>query len=339
MNQFLDGFDFYGTDWIGSKYTVNSSCSIVSGGRNGGSCLYVPAGGGYVSRTMPARAAWVVGYAMKWGDGLPNYSGGWSTNCVWTSPFGNISQPSLCSVVLNPDRTMSLFANTTQIGYSSLFKIKTNTWYSFQIACSFAGNPIQTTASLKINGQLVIDSATGSTGLSTDGTNFGAALSNSHAWFPGAFGCYVDDVYIFDALGGVNDSFSGDLSIGYTSAIADVTVDWTNSSGSSAHALISEVPPDGDSSYIYSDTTTQADDFSFAAIDETVGTIVATQIDILARKDGDEGPRSIQGRLAGATTGLEFSLTNDYQAFQTSIDSITSVDGLNASTFGVQLVV
>jgi hypothetical protein len=340
--EFIDGFDYYDTAHFFSKWTAGYAVSVVSGGRNG-NCLSIPSGGGFASKTLSSQSAWVAAFAMKWGDGLPNVGGGWAVCCVWTSPFGNIFQPALCSMVLNPDRTLSLYANTTLMGYSNKFAIKTNTWYSFQIACSFSGDPIQTVASLIVNGQTVLSAVTGSTGLSIAGTTTQAAEANCHVWSPGNTVSFIDDVYIFNPSGAVNNGTAGDLKVGYTSAISDASIEWTPSSGSTSYPLINEVPPDDDTTYIISDTLYMpvggaVDEFGFAPIAETEGNIVAAQINILARKDGAEGQRSVQGRLSGTAIGNEFSLNNLYQSYQTPIDDLDSVDAFNAATFGVELV-
>jgi hypothetical protein len=160
--RFCDSFNHLDSAQLAAKWTYQNSTVLVSGGRDGGNCLLVPPGGGYILKTLDYQSGWTVGYAMQWNGG-PNIGGGWSTQCSYNN-FG-AHTPSLCSIGMNPDRTLALFANQTFIGYTPSYAIQTGAWYYIEIQCSFAGNPITTTATLRVNGQVLLLNVSGLTGL------------------------------------------------------------------------------------------------------------------------------------------------------------------------------
>jgi hypothetical protein len=340
--QFADSFDHY-TD-LETKWTVQSSCSIVSGGRRGGNCLQVPSGGSFISRTLTPASSWIVGYAMKWTGGL-NVGGGWATSSVWTSSSGNVFNNGLCSTSMNPDRTISMYAFQALMGYTAGFAIQTDVWYYFEIECSFGGDPVVTTATLKINGQTMLSGVSGSTGLALSGFLSGGAQSNQHSFYPSNQYVLVDDLYVMDTSGTLNNSFSGDLAVQCIYPVSDSgTSYWTPSSGSAGYAMVNENPPDGDTTYISSSTFNNYDDFAFTTVSSSVGNILAVQLNTTARKD-NEGTRALQPRVSGVVAGNDIYLGDAYLNYVTPFDenptTLTgwSVTEINASTFGIDLVV
>lgn len=161
---------------------------------------------------------------------------------------------------------------------------------------------------------------------------------------------YWKDMYILDTGTGVNTSRLGDITVGviYPNA-AGSNQAWTNNGGASQTASVQDgithtgTWPDGDTTYISSNTANQISDFAHQALSLT-GTIFAVVHASYMRKD-DAGSRTVsQVCLSGATTevGASISLGNSYQYYYDILeqDPNTSAQwgttGFNAATFGVK---
>lgn len=99
---------------------------------------------------------------------------------------------------------------------------------------------------------------------------------------PGTSDMWWDNWYVWDTTGGVNDDFLGERRIETVVANADTaTEDWTPSTGVDSYAMVDEIGPDDDTTYLSSGTTTNKTVLSTAAISTTTGSCKA--VTILAR--------------------------------------------------------
>ncbi len=93
----------------------------------------------------------------------------------------------------------------------------------------------------------------------------GSALADHLAW--------IDDIYCWDDGGSLNNDFIGDKRVGLLMPADDTAIaDWSLVGALTGAAAISEVPQDGDASYI---TTTAVDDKSEFSLDDITGDIGA----------------------------------------------------------------
>jgi hypothetical protein len=156
------------------------------------------------------------------------------------------------------------------------------------------------TAIVRINGQVVLSLSGVNT--SPNGDN----VADQVVFFgPGGSNfVYVDDVYVTDGTGVLN-SFLGDVSIGLIMPASDGDLlGWTTSAGSPHFSLVNEIPPDGDSTYVWTVAPNTGpfpiDCYHFQAVSPT-RTIIAIQSNIMARKN-DTGNRALSSitRFGGA---------------------------------------
>jgi len=102
----------------------------------------------------------------------------------------------------------------------------------------------------------------------------------------------LGQLYICDDQGTEHNTFLGDCRV-----IAQVPTgdgahsDWTCSAGSDHYALVDDVPPDGDTTYVGSATVGAMDTFTFDDIGID-GTVIAVKVTLNAEKD-EVGPRTL----------------------------------------------
>lgn len=158
-----------------------------------------------------------------------------------------------------------------------------------------------------------------------------------------------DDMYIIDTLGAQahNKDFLGDSRVDPFFPTADgTTSDWGVSSGTNHWELVDDNPPDGDATYIFSDTLNDIDLFEIEDTPAGAGTIHGIQIVGNARKL-DAGARNIRLKaISGATTqnGGSQALGTTYQnyteVFETSDGSTTAwtPTTVDSAKIGVEVV-
>lgn len=188
-----------------------------------------------------------------------------------------------------------------------------------------------------------VDTQNGGTGVTDNFENampyYGAFISPSS---------YIDDFVILDTSGSVNNAFLGDTRVevclpngnGFHS-------DLVGSDGNSIdnYLLVSENPPDGDTTYVESSTPGDEDTYEYANVASVSGAVFGVQVCPYARKtDGATRQIASRSRLAGMEdAGSTKTLTSSYayypQVFEEDPSSapwtITSVDD---AEFGVEVI-
>lgn len=177
----------------------------------------------------------------------------------------------------------------------------------------------------RINGSQVINA----TGLDT--IEGGASTSINAIRLTGARGAdsttatmqwLIDDVYILDTTGAVNNTFLGPIKIETLFPNAEGgTIDFTPSTGTDNSALVDENPRNDDTDYNESaDTASNKDLFAAGNLSVIDSGIVGVQITSDARLDAGSpiGLQSIVFENATQGTGsvIEVSSTTDYEAVQ-----------------------
>jgi hypothetical protein len=329
MFRFCDSFDHYGTADIPHKWTQENSSAIAAGGRRASNCLALLISDSFVSKTFTPQTGWTVGFGLKWISGS---GGGWNT----AASFNGLLQV-LCGMSVNSDGTVSLVSFHGVGATTATAILRSGDWDYYEVECSFSGNPISYTAILRQNG-IVILTYSGTTGLDPTQTLFNMSASNVHVLQNTTGpGMYFDDFYVNDNTGSYNTSFMGVIDIGCIYPVTDVTTQWTPSAGSSGdgvnYQLVNENPPDGDSSYIFTNTVGYIDQFLMAPAAPLTGQVQGVQFNTYARKDA-EGSRAVTPVLNGAV--IVFKNTTDAYSPQLGVaqlgySSLASSAGTSSS--------
>ena len=156
----------------------------------------------------------------------------------------------------------------------------------------------------------------------------------------------IDDLYICNDSGSMNNDFLGDVRVQSIFPTADGnSTQWTPSTGTSHYALIDETAPNGDTDYVSETTAGEKDTYAFGNLTSTSGTIKGVQVLINARKD-DAGSRSIAPVYRPVSTdydGTTVSVSDSYAYLReiTEVSPETSVAWtiaeINGAEFGVTL--
>lgn len=354
-NRFLDSFEHYVSSEIPLKWTQDFSASIdTTFARTGNNSIFLQTGGAggvaSVSKTIDYQNTWYVGFAIY----MPSSSSGLSGGGTCYELLSNASV--LLSVVINSDFTVSLstpnnggiFATTT--GYS----LHSNAWYYLEVSAVLSTG-VTVTAVLRIN---KITMLTGTHGTGVPDINLiDGATANRHI-FEGLVdnpaGLYMDDIYINDGQAPANASFWGDVNIYclYPASDSSVMFSIFPTTPTTHFDKVDENPPDGDTTYIYSNTVSDSDNFIMQTLSTFTGTVMAVQFLAYARKD-DAGTRTFKHLVNGnfyspGTGGVlgcpEFSVSSDYVYYIANFDqdpttgAAWTVAGFNSDNFGVRII-
>lgn len=156
----------------------------------------------------------------------------------------------------------------------------------------------------------------------------------------------VDDFYIYDGTGAANNNYAGDSQIeAELPDGAGAATAWTTVVGAGTHwQAVNEVPPNGDTSYVESDTADQIDEYTFTNLTPTSATIPTIQVSMRARKT-QAGALNIARMYRsgvtdnqGANVALNTSYTTILEIMETDPVAVGAwtVANLNAAQFGAR---
>jgi hypothetical protein len=155
----------------------------------------------------------------------------------------------------------------------------------------------------------------------------------------------LDDIYIADDTGAINNDFLGRHSVvGLLPESDTATREWTPSSGTSHYDLIDENPSDDDTTYVSSNIAGYKDLYKFNQIDQ--GGVTAIQVNTICRCPDTATDMKIDISSGGTLypgSSQDVNFTTSYGTVQTVIetDPNTSAqwtaDGLNAAKIGFEV--
>lgn len=160
-----------------------------------------------------------------------------------------------------------------------------------------------------------------------------------------ATGGLVDDIYVVDTTGAVNNTFLGDVQVEWKPPDGDgAHTAWTPTGGGAHYTQVADATPDDDTTYVSDATVGDIDTYTMTDVDGG-STVYFVQKVMYARKD-DAGARQLAAvtRQAGTDhVGATKTMSATY-AFYTEIDdtdgagSAWTAATLNADEFGVKVI-
>lgn len=332
---FVDSFDPYVSADLSLKWLkgIGGIPGIVNNGpaRTGANCLKCT-GNSTLEQLTANTQTLTVGFAWQT-NGLDDNGG---ANHIVLFRDATTTQIALVTGLSNSLRVLS---GVTELATTAPGLFPLNTWQHIGMSVTIAAAGSFT---VWLNGVVIMQGTGVNTQQSANAYSNGVMLRCRQLGIAYLF----DDFYLLDNTGAANNAFLGDIRIASLVANQDGThQDWTPNSVSAHYPKVSEVPPDGDTSYVYSATPGQIDSYRFQQIAVT-GRIAGVQQTVVARKD-DAGSRVIQNyALSGGATQVSAneSITNSYQYFISMLptDPNTGADwtqaGVNAAEFGQVLI-
>lgn len=355
--RFVDGFDHYSASsedtttmlkkWTGyvTANPVGYTCLTDSSQARslGGQCLQISNQNATLYKTcVPNEATVIIGAAIRW-----------SSAPITSSQSGYLLVTDGASeqVSLRGDGAGHLqICRGTPGGGGAILAVSTNTitlgvWYyvEMKVTVDSSAGVIE----LRVNG-----SNTGwipSTGsLNTQQTANSYANGVGFTAVTGGGGAYynLDDLYVADTTGGVNDDFLGPQVVQVLKPMgAGNYAQWSPNFGAN-YGNVSDAFPDGDQTFNENSTPGNNDSFLFEDVFIASGAISAIQHVIYARQDAG-AQRTIAPLQRSSSVdyiGTNFNLAGSY-VYYLDVDDVNpdtgaawDVAGLNDAEFGYDLV-
>jgi hypothetical protein len=260
-NLFLDSFDHYASADITKKYTSGSGGTIVTG-RNGNGMS-----GSADKGLAPGDNRFIGGCAVK------NGTLGFNIFEVGTGGIGNSNTQFLLKS--ETDGALKLYrGNTTGtlLGTTAAGLIAINTWNYVEVNVLIDDSV--GTAEVRLNNVTVLT-------FSGDTKQQAAA-----GWtIVRTAVAIIDDLYINDGTGTINNTFWGDTRIDCVFPDGNgAHSEWTRSTGANQYATIDEVTPNGDTDYNSTATVNAIDTVTVGDTPAPDNTIRSVQLNICADK-------------------------------------------------------
>jgi hypothetical protein len=208
--------------------------------------------------------------------------------------------------------------------------------------------------------KIVFHDTTGTYEVRIDGVNEGSGTgadtvaSGSAGWDSLVFGASptthnenvdIDDLYVCDGSGGVEDTFLGDHRVVciVASSGSGTNTDWTPSTGTDHGALVDENPPNT-TDYNSSDTSGDRDTYNFAAVG-VAGTVKALQhVNLVSAQVAgvrSVGPVSRIGGVnydgTGTVVGSDWTFQRDIKRVSPATSTAWTVSEIDGAEFGVKV--
>lgn len=231
---------------------------------------------------------------------------------------------------------IAAYRGATLLGITSGARIREDAWYWVEVKVKC--NDTTGTVEIRVGGAPVltltgIDTKAGSHTLH----NSVALLLEDHR---------VDDLYIADTTGSLNNDFLGGCAVVHLFPTGDAgTNQWTLSAGSDHYALVDEVVQDADTTYVSSATTGQTDMWTYgdlSGVDSVLGLNVFTVCrntdnTALSLKSVIDSTGDTVESTALAVWNVEYATI--YQISETDPDTSAAWTdtAVNAASFGVKV--
>jgi hypothetical protein len=333
---FCEGFDCYGAV-SEMPYNLVSTWSLITGRGGIGNALRDPGGSG--TRTISIPVAGFTGSKAFIGMGFRTNAArdGGSGRCVWQAQTSGGAAIATLTVNTSGVLQFRSGSGTGTVRLDSTSPITFNVWYHIEVEFDLLTTATGT-ARIWINGAPAGEVTGVVTAASTSPIAF---LYTEH---PTAMSDY-DDITVVDPASPGPTSRLGDRRVGASFATADTAeADFTPSTGTDGYAMIDEAEPDGDTTYISSDTVGDRSLFKFTApADKEIDFI---RLMVRARKEDIGGgnlkliTKSAVEEDASAELGvaLSYAYTDHYVQGDPDDDSPLDTASFQALDIGVELV-
>lgn len=315
--QWMDNFAVYGVG--GQGYMLNGPYANVAGTgtalvadpdttapgsvvfRNGFGVLE------YLRKVLPAGQT-TVGMALRrWLTALPGNDNQIDIPIVFNDGSNNI----LVKAEINSTGSISAYNGAgTLLGTTAGPVIVANAWQHIEAKVFF--HATAGTVEIRVEGVTVLALAA----KDTLGGNAGPCAQVSNRNHSGAGNeHYLKDYIIWDGSGTTNTDFIGSCAVVSLTPSADVSLNWTPSSGVTGWSKINESPPDDDAGYIQAgDPPPAAAVFALTDLPAHVTSVKALMTLVRSRKtDGGDGNLQVSMKSGASTTnGTDRPITTAY---------------------------
>lgn len=244
-----------------------------------------------------------------------------------------------CEVRIKSDGSIAVYRSSTEIAVSATSLVSIDTWFYLEVKIVFNNTTGSVVA--KLNGTERINQ----TGLDTC-VSANEYITKIRLYSNGDH-VYVDDLYICNTSGSVNNDFYGDISIATLYPTSDGTyTNFTPSTGSDHYALVDDPQLVSDTDHNESSTIGHKDSYGMTTFSET-GIIKAVQV-CAAVKNTSTGTMNVQTLCRSGITpadnfGSNFALSQTMKGAITihekepTDDVAWTAAKINAAEFGLKV--
>lgn len=333
--RFIDGFDHYTTATaMAYKWTTVKSVTPNKTGRRSGSLAVQVGGYSQIAKALDAQSTWVVGFAFK----IDTFNTGDRGFLDFRDADGTVQ---VYFILTSAGLIRAYRGNGTLLATGST-NLLAGTWYylEFKVTIADSNGAIE----VRQNGTTIMtyagDTKNSSTYASACMIYIGAYTTWETIYF-------VDDLYVCDGTGSVNNDFLGDVRVDTLLPTgAGSSTQFTPVGNAANYSNVCEAIPDGDTTYNYADTAGYTDSFAVGDLTLLGATIFGVQSNLLARKD-DAGTRTmapnayISGtNYAGTTQSLADTYIDLLQLWENNpaTSSAWTEAVINGAEFGYKVV-
>lgn len=335
--KWVEGFESYSNliNFLQYRYASFTGASAsFQPGRAIGNCLQFN-GTSFITPLFDDHANWIVGFAFR------NVNLGASNINM---PIVNIRDTTTNQLTLafNPStKVVVLLRGTTVLG-TGTFAMTVGAWYYIEINATI--NSTTGAATVRVN--TVDDITVTGTNTQVSGNAFANTIGFAGPAAVGLGGSYqIDDMYINDGSGGVNDDFLGDMKVEGVNVIeSGAETEWGVNILNTPNFECVQVLNDG--LYIQSNTATEKDTYTTSNLNRITGSIAGVQA-VLWTRNTDSTVHVIKSLVRISATdyaGSDISISDTaFKAYQeiwetnpnTAVAWIPA--GVNGAEFGVRL--
>ena len=212
-----------------------------------------------------------------------------------------------------------------------------NVWQYLEVMATI--DPTNGSYELRVNGATIGSG----TGLNT--RNSGASQVTAVRFTGTSSGNTVDDVYVCDTTGSYCNTFLGPVRVSHLAPTSDASTTWSRNGGSNNYGRLTDILPDGDTTYVYSTTPDAVDRYGLADLPAEAYTVAAVASVMYVRRDG--GTLSVAPLMrSGAATseGSAVAPGSTYAAYFQPFytDPATglawTVAGINGAEIGLKVI-
>lgn len=328
---YMDGFDHYGNGLgipglIAGGFLSNSvsnpastAITALTSGvpvRSGAGVLRLGGNNTGAYRTIgadPTKTATeiVVGFAVY----VPLLSGLTNADVLQFWSSGGNAQTTISLTTLGIVRFRR--GDGTVLASSPSSTILANQWYYIEARIKY-GTGTSGQVELKVDGTTVIASTNTNTAGDTNNPNYQFVNFDSRVSNGTDTPVYLDDLYILDTTGSVNNTFLGPCRVNMIVPDGDTgSQDWTPTPSGDSFDKINSLTSDEDSSYITAALSGNVSDFTLSDLPVTATAVKGIQVLHRARRT-DVGPANMKASIKQGSDVLDGRThlpTTDYSTF------------------------
>lgn len=255
---------------------------------------------------------------------------------IWT--FEDSNATLLCNLHVYPDGSIGLKVNSTDVGRSAPGALVLNTWSYIEAQITFS-NTTAGSVTIRVNQQQVGAAAS----VQTAANGNGCSLSGPSSTGSNSSAVSYDDIYILNSTS-PNNTFLGNSKIealmptgaGRVTAFSEFPNTGAN------WQKVNEIPPDGDTTYVFASAATTADAYTVTAL-SNVANVIAVQEFAWAR--GSDTPSKVlalgvgNGSTENYDAGHNLNNSYNYVLRELDINPITSSPWLPADFSTIQAAI